>query len=392
MSPRITTVVLDMAMRSRFRRPQERVFRVTLTVHRLDSIPAVHREFYVHWQARRAQPSNGRTPNQAIEAAAKRVMWNTTQSFTVTIPSDPTDSLILQPSILTLQLRSERKSRWASSNAYNMDGSVELDIAELAALRYVSRNFLVENSPLNITLKLSIRVTHEQGEKLFRSHGDGMSLTRGMKNRQLRDRATSQTDSTQNSVPSLDHTTAGTSSSTVADAQSAAQSVASTSTFSIAGVGTATAASSQTSISPDAASAPAPTPATELLAKPDSDEAAKWAPFPDPLIPKTKHTTFPYPGGHRFVFGEICEPVYDPTLDVQFRPHVNSDGTISLLNRIPNPDEVQQEVYEYMWRRRLREKWPTAVVTSRGNALDDVKATFKELCKEDNIKMNILQA
>lgn len=360
---------------------------MTLTVHRLDSIPAVHRDFYVHWQARRAQPSNGRTPSQSIEAAAKRVMWNTTQSFSVAVPSEPNNSLILQPSILTLQLRSERKTRWASSNAFNVDGSLELDIAELAALRYVSRNFLVENSPLNITLKLSIRVTHEQGEKLFRTQGDEMGLTRGIKNRQSR--ATSQTDSTQNSVPSLDHT-AGTSSGTVADAQSAAQSGASASTLSIPGGGTNTAASSQTSVSPDAM--PAHAPAAESLTAPDSDEAAKWAPFPNPLIPKTKHTIFPYPGGHRFVFGEVCEPVYDPNLDVQFRPHVNADGTISLLNRIPNPDEVQQEVYEYMWRRRLREKWPTAVVSSRGNALDDVKDTFKELCKEDNIKMNILQA
>lgn len=154
-------------MRSRFRRA-ERVFSVDLHVHQLDHIPSIPRLFYVHWRAKRAIPSEGRTPSLSV-SPNNVIHFNTHISFSLTIPSVPTNPVLLQPSPVILQLRSERKGRWFASASFQAEGRVTVDLAEVAATGYVARNYLVQDSLLNTTLNLSIRVTHQSGDRIFRT-------------------------------------------------------------------------------------------------------------------------------------------------------------------------------------------------------------------------------
>lgn len=156
-----------MALRSLFRRPHERVFRVELTVYQLDSVPALHRLFFIYWRARRAEPSDGRTFAQPVQNG-NTVRWNTTINFEVVIPSEASDPTTLKPSILQIQLRSERQGRWVSQT-FTPEGRVDVDLSEVAAVGLLSRNFLVQDSMLNMTLKLMVRVTHHSGDKIFRN-------------------------------------------------------------------------------------------------------------------------------------------------------------------------------------------------------------------------------
>lgn len=154
-------------MPSRFRKTPERVFRVHLTVHQLDSIPALHRLLYIQWRARRATPTDGRTPSQPVQKG-NLVRWDHAIIFDVAIPSDPSDPTVLMPSPLTLHLRSERRTRWVGT-PYQAEGLVELDLSEVAAVGSLSKNYLVQKSLLNTTLKVSIRVLHQSGDKIFRT-------------------------------------------------------------------------------------------------------------------------------------------------------------------------------------------------------------------------------
>lgn len=155
-------------MRARFRKGPERVFRVQLVVHRLNSIPVIHRLLHVHWRARYAHPPDGTTDAKAVEPG-NVINWNSTINFTITVPSDPSDPALLLPTPLALQLRSERRARWLGALTYDNEGVVQLDLSELASIGFISRNFLVQNSLLNTTLKLSIRITHQSGDKIFRT-------------------------------------------------------------------------------------------------------------------------------------------------------------------------------------------------------------------------------
>lgn len=154
-------------MRSRFRRP-ERVFAVDLHVHQLDHIPSIPRLFYIHWRAKRAIPYEGRTPSLSV-SPGNVIRFNSRISFSVTIPSAPTDPALLQPAPLIIQLRSERKGRWLASASFQAEGKVTIDLAEVAATAFVARNYLVQDSLLNTTLNLSIRVTLQSGDRIFRT-------------------------------------------------------------------------------------------------------------------------------------------------------------------------------------------------------------------------------
>lgn len=153
-------------MRSRFRRP-ERTFRVSLTVHRLNSIPPLHRLLYLFWRCRRSSPPEGRTPSKAVEPG-NIINFDTLITFALSIPADPTDPTLLPRTPLTLQLRSERRARWTGMG-YRHEGVVEVDLADIAASGGVDRNYLVQDSMLNTTLKLCITVTHVSGDKIFRT-------------------------------------------------------------------------------------------------------------------------------------------------------------------------------------------------------------------------------
>lgn len=93
------------------------------------------------------------------------MQWHEDFSVDVTMPSDPTDSSVLQPCVLRLFVRSERRRK----AGFEQQGLVEIDLTDVAETGRVSRSFLLSESPLNCTLKVSVRLHLKSGEAMFRS-------------------------------------------------------------------------------------------------------------------------------------------------------------------------------------------------------------------------------
>lgn len=315
-------------MRSRFRRG-ERVFAVDLIVHQLDSIPEIHRLLYVHWRARRGVPAEGRTPSLAVEPG-NVVRWNAHIHFTIAIPADPADPTILQPAPLVLQLRSERRGRWLGTTSYQAEGTVEVDLSDAAAVGVVARNFLVQESLLNTTLKLTIRVTHQSGDKIFRTRAlaaPSVSSTHD---------DTGPDDDSAGTLPPLPRD------ASLLENMAAEARVERT------------------------ASVPLDrqTPALPISGAMSGRLGAASVSVSTPLLPSmegTESTTGP------LVF-----------------PNADSPSTV-LENSIPNPEVVQRRVYEKMFQAQVRDEWPAHVVASRVDATEAVNEIYASVCAADGI-------
>lgn len=152
----------EMFRNRRRREALQRVFSVVLRIHQLDSIPSTSTSLYVQWALPDRQ--TGRTKSKPVEAG-NLVQWHEDFSADVTMPSDPSDSSVLQPCVLRLFVRSERRRK----AGFEQQGLVEIDLADVADTGRVSRSFLLRESPLNCTLKVSLRLHLKSGEAMFRS-------------------------------------------------------------------------------------------------------------------------------------------------------------------------------------------------------------------------------
>lgn len=326
-------------LRSRFRRTTERVFQVDLTVHRLDSIPSLYRLLYVHWQARRAVPAEGRTPSLPVEPG-NLIRWDSSTRFTVTIPSDPSDASILQPAPLILHLRSERRTRWLATQTFANEGSLRLDLADLAAVGHVSRNFLLQDSLLNATLNLSIRVAHHAGDRIFRT-------------RALAALPPSPTSS--DTLPP-----------TAAPAAAAADPDSHTPFISDSNIDPPLPAASlprpyQGQLSTPLAQGPSARPPRTL------NPAAVSAPVL--LAPSDSETEPPPPFPRR------------GAADLE-----RDDDTRTVLqSSIPDPVLVQRHIYEQMFQARVRDGWPAHIDASRVDATEEVNRVYADVCAMDGI-------
>lgn len=337
-------------LRSRFRRTTDRVFLVHLTVHQLDSIPSLHRLLYVHWRARRATPSEGRTRSLAIEPG-NVVVWNSATQFLITIPSEPTDASVLQPSPLTLQLRSERRSRWLATASYANEGAVHVDLSEVAALGFVSRNFLLQDSLLNTTLKLSIRVVHQSGDRIFRTQAAAQAPQ------------PSQTDLHDPNPPDSD--------------------------------------SQNTPTPPHLSSDPL---ASSTQSVPASHQAFLQQPYPGARsAPNLQRITRQHPTQQSSIVPSASAPgLLLPSVDPDrltsantFAPNIppvpiptshTDEGISNVLHRsIPNPEDVQRPVCEMMFKARIRDSWPAHIEASRVSAADEVDRVYADVCAKDGI-------
>jgi N-terminal C2 in EEIG1 and EHBP1 proteins len=143
-----------------------RVFEARLFIAQLDSIPVTSAVIFVRWdvvQASLANPPTGRTVSRVVEQG-NVVRWNESFALNVRIPSDPSDPLLLQPFVLRLSIRSERRRK----AGFDQLGVVELDMAEVAAIERVNRSFLVHESILNSLLKVNLKMVLVEGDPLPR--------------------------------------------------------------------------------------------------------------------------------------------------------------------------------------------------------------------------------
>lgn len=168
-------------MRGLLRRAAEREFAVELTVHRLNSIPVTHRMMFIHWRLARRDAGTGAahygfTESRPVEPG-NAVTWEAHVDFNARISADPADAdaLTLQRTPLQLQLRSERRSR-IGVPSYNPEGVVEIDLADVAAAGTLNKHFLVQESLLNATLHVSLRMRQISGDKVFRTRNTLLPL------------------------------------------------------------------------------------------------------------------------------------------------------------------------------------------------------------------------
>lgn len=155
----------------RKREAQPRVFSAVLRIHQLDSIPSTSTLLYVHWALPRVVSSDqqtGRTKSKPVEAG-NVVQWHEDFATNVSIPSEPTDSSVLQPCVLRLSIRSERRRK----AGFDQQGVVDIDLTDVADTGRISRSFLVHESLLNCTLKVSVRLHLKSGEAMFRPRATG---------------------------------------------------------------------------------------------------------------------------------------------------------------------------------------------------------------------------
>lgn len=153
----------------------ERSFEVSLDVIQLDSIPVTNAVMFVRWDVVRAHlatPHTGRTASVAVDSATNSVEWNQSFSFVVRIPAEQTDTSILQPCLLRLLLRSEKRRR----SGFDESGFIEIDLSETAVgSGRLSRSFLLNDSMLNSLLKVRVKITLRDGDMFFRSHSTTMA-------------------------------------------------------------------------------------------------------------------------------------------------------------------------------------------------------------------------
>lgn len=337
-------------MRSRFRRGPDRVFTVDLTVHRLESIPEIHRLLYVQWRTRKAFPAEGRTPSSAVEPG-NLIRWNTDFNFSITIPADPTDLTVLQPAPITFQLRSEQRTRWVGRMTYQDEGKVELDLAEVAAIGYLSRNYLVQDTRLNTTLKLSIRVTHRSGDKIFRTR----------------------------TLPQLASATLLKSSTPSTPTPPSASAVD----------------CSIPPLFPDNDNRDTPNSRDTRVGRPSAET------FIDPLnasadrlaasAPESAMSSMLPPSVSGAANASSASMNSSALFSLQENDNTASlfdleDSPARVLERsIPNPEKVQKAVYERVLQDRIRDEWPAHIVASRYDASEIVNYVYSTVCAADGI-------
>ncbi|CAN8073295.1 unnamed protein product [Agarophyton chilense] len=323
----------------RFRSGPPRGFAVALTVHQLDSIPPIHQLLYVHWRARRASPQEGRTPSLPVEPG-NVIRWGFHAHFTIPIHSDPADHTLLQPAQLLLQLRSERRARWVGA-ASSFEGTVTVDLAEVAAVGFLSRNYLVQGSLLNTTLKLSIRVTHKSGDKIFRTRTlPHISTTPGK--------------------PCTPSTPAPATPNT-----SAADSAHHNALFEDDDPTSSLERSTQFDNPPK----------ERQLSSHGLSPALSITKLPSNGSFTSSHST-PAPGPASF---RNPEPASSAFFELVQTP------SAVLESSIPNPELLQKDIYETIFQQRMRDQWPDHIVQSRVNALSAVNAIYAAISQADGI-------
>lgn len=358
-----------MAMRPRFRRAHERVFNVNLTVHQLDSIPVIHRAIYVYWRARRAQPSEGRTPAQPVEPG-NVVRWNISNEFSITIPSELQDPTLLQPAPFDLQLRSERRNRWVSTQTFDKEGRVQLDLSEIAAQGTVSRNYLVQDSLLNMTLRLTVRVTHQEGDKIFRTRTAGSRMSPSTSSLPF-----PSTPSMSRGSTGLISTDAGCPFAT--HQEEIKSNIAAGTTPGCLDSSSAPCAIEAVSVARCAGD-------TGERIKPNKDSCASSITTVQPNRADQACPSGPVASSAQSI-PSSSQKIWDDDTSSSWQNLSTQSPSCVLEKSIPNPETVQRPVYEKVFQKRMRDDWPSYVTDSRFDAETVVNSVYAVICAADGI-------
>lgn len=156
------------------RPPPPRPFNLRFRVHTLDSIPSTNVLLHVRWSVLGSVGASARTPSRPV-GPGNSVRWEADFEAGVKIRRGERGGLA--PCVMRFEVRSERLRK----AGYGNEGAVEVDLSEVvAAGGFHRRSFLVHESLLNATLKVSMQIedagsgSEGEGEKeRRRGKGEG---------------------------------------------------------------------------------------------------------------------------------------------------------------------------------------------------------------------------
>eukprot|EP00158_Paraphelidium_tribonemae_P008577 Partr_v1_DN28616_c3_g1_i2_m49407 putative Conserved hypothetical protein len=136
-------------------------FEVTIKIECLTDIPLVHGNFTARWKIRNAL-NDHRGQTQSIPIIDHTVTWNnefTTKALMV-IGKDS----VLTPCDLSINIKKEANAGKKPESI----GKVRLDLAEFAGTKFNSREYLLQQSKMNSTLRISVILRQMNGDPLYR--------------------------------------------------------------------------------------------------------------------------------------------------------------------------------------------------------------------------------
>lgn len=293
---------------------------------------------------------------------------------------------------------------------------MDVDLSEVAAVGVLSRNFLVQDSMLNMTLRLTVRVTHHSGDKIFRnraapsanrpplprdtsvssmplhdeeaseelevfddasmsqpetvSGGMGLSITKDMTRRTFR-----QPISLGSSIGSLNFRQPDRTSAGILPPMGMTPGSSTTTQYP---------GSHQTSkiVSSGSFSTLDEDRGRDVDLSVDGGRGSSKAPSSAPGTSVITSTTIPGRSSSNGV-----SRVGDGTGGVILAGIDTSASSISsvLEGSFPIPEIVQKDLYETFFQRRMRDVWPGTVVDSRVDAAKIVTAVCATVCEKDGI-------
>ncbi|CAG8587059.1 12488_t:CDS:2 [Acaulospora morrowiae] len=135
-------------------------FEVEIIIHELTDVPLVTGLYYVKWKLRNSERPQGMTERVIIKD--HRVFWNyrlhnTTQ---LVIGKDG----FLMPCELRLTIKQEL----SGGREINNIGKLSLNISEYVGLNATNRKYLLQDSKINSTLKLTVNMKQTFGDVVFK--------------------------------------------------------------------------------------------------------------------------------------------------------------------------------------------------------------------------------
>jgi len=139
------------------------IFKAIFTIHDLVNIPHLTGQYYTKWKLKSGGSFHGKTEKIPINEHA--VSWEKEfiiDNLTMVIGKDGE----LMPCILSFTIRKQEVSIGKQQESI---GTVDINLAEFAGSRINTRRYLLQESKINSTIKISLELIYIKGEHVFKT-------------------------------------------------------------------------------------------------------------------------------------------------------------------------------------------------------------------------------
>ena len=134
-------------------------FETQVNIESLTDVPLVHGLLYCKYRLRNAlNEQKGATA--AVNVKDHAVHWNSVFTLKITMVLDKDNSLM--PCMLHLNVKKDMVGGKKSESI----GCVDVDLAEYAQSKFSTRQYLLQQSKMNSTLKITVQMTQIQGDNV----------------------------------------------------------------------------------------------------------------------------------------------------------------------------------------------------------------------------------